>query len=51
MNDPSKPELTLAQIRDIMRSEDVPTGRLFANPNKRTMNTNQTDEKARGLLS
>src|SRR6266516_1999718 len=31
MSDPSKPELTLAQIRQIMRSEDVPTGRLFSN--------------------
>jgi hypothetical protein len=36
MNDPSKPELTLAQIRQIMKSEDVPSGRLFARPH--TMN-------------
>ena len=42
MNDLLKPELTLAQIRQIMRSEDVPTGRLFANT--RTMN-NQAEEK------
>jgi hypothetical protein len=40
MNDPSKPELTLAQIRQIMRSE--PTGRLFANTH--TMD-NQAEEK------
>jgi hypothetical protein len=39
----SKPELTFAQCRDIMHAEDVPTGRLFANPNKRNMNT--TEEK------
>jgi len=42
MNGPSKPELTLAQIRHIMRSEDVPTGRFFVNTN--TMN-NQAEEK------
>jgi hypothetical protein len=36
MNDPSKPELTLAQCREIMRSEDAPT--------MHTMNTNQTEE-------
>src|SRR5436853_6407675 len=43
MNDPSKPELTLAQIRQIMKhSEDVPTGRFFANTH--TMN-NQAEEK------
>jgi hypothetical protein len=41
MNDPSKRERTFAQCRDIMRAEDVPTGRLFANRNKRIMNTNQ----------
>ena len=41
MNDPSKPELTLAQIRQIMRSEDVPTGRLFANPNTTMKNQEQ----------
>jgi hypothetical protein len=43
MNDQKKPELTLAQIRDIMRSkEDVPTGRLFA---QRAMNTNQEEKQ------
>jgi hypothetical protein len=32
MNDKKKPELTLAQIREIMHGEDVPTGGLFARP-------------------
>jgi hypothetical protein len=41
MNDQKKPELTLAQIRQIMRSEDVPTGQLFAN----THTMNNPEEK------
>src|SRR5436190_21320131 len=40
MNDPSKPELTLAEIRQIMRSEDAPTGRLFSRPHN-TMNNQE----------
>jgi hypothetical protein len=40
LNDPSKTELSFAQCRQIMHSEDVPTGRLFAN----TMKT-QAEEK------
>ena len=38
-NDRPKPELTLAQIREIMRAENIPTGRLLRNTT--TMNAAQ----------
>jgi hypothetical protein len=43
-NDSSKPKLTLAQIREIMRAETIPSGPSLCEHKKKTMN-NQTEDK------